>query len=293
MGAEQSTEAGAPEGAPAPAGAGPDAPPPATSGDATGSAIGPGSAGLPSLAELEEMDAAGVIEALKNIAAGKNSNDHETATACCKRLRVLCRDTAGRQDCERLNAAAVMISAIDALEPLNEMLALQALAALVNICAERDVDSLRDLAVNAGALRVAVRAIDEHCHTNMQVSEMSCLLVRNLCCGKDDNVLERRKQAANAGVIEASIKAMGVYENEPIAQNIIIALRLVVDRLPELRTRATNAGAKADWVKPVTKDGGGSFLSFRGGFGTNRSAKAAKTPPKMMQTSTLGGIQEE
>ena len=102
-----------------------------------------------------------------------------------------------------------------------------------------------------------------------------------------------RTQAAAVGVIEATVAAMLKYEESPIAPNIIVALRLVVDRLPDQRQRATALGAKADWVKPVTKEGGGSFLSFRSGFGTNRSSNRDKTPPKVIQASTLGGIQEE
>ena len=116
--------------------------------------------------------------------------------------------------------------------------------------------------------------------------------VERLAVKDSQAIAERRKQAANVGVIEATVTAMGKYEESPIAPNIIVALRLVVDRLPEQRQRATQQGAKADWVKPVTKEGGGYLLSFRGGFGTNRSSKP-KTPPKIMQASTLGGIQEE
>ena len=309
MGAEQSTE-GAPAEEPAgeegkriaPSGALADTPQvsvrPLTDGSAITGGGGGGDGivagatpGLPLVSAIEEMGCEDVLKTFGIVTGAGNVKDSGVATACCKRLRVLCRETVGRQQCEQLDAARIMIGTIDALSPLDATLALQSLAALVNICAERDVDSLRDSAVNAGALRVAVRAIDEHHKENMQVAEMACLLVRNLCCGKDDNVLERRKQAAEAGVIESTVAAMGKYEDSPIAPNIIVALRLVVDRLPDQRTRATKCGAKADWVKPVTKEGGDSFLSFRGGFGTNR--RAAKTPPKVMQTSTLGGIQEE
>lgn len=286
MGAEQSTEGGAA----AAEGSAPSSIPDVSDGASPSSAAGPQ---LPSIAEIEDMSATDVLKTFGVVTANPTSADSSIATACCKRLRVLCRESAGRKECEQLNAARVMVDAIDAITPLDATLALQSLAALVNICAERDVDSLRDAAVNAGALRVAVRAINEHHKENMQVTEMACLLVRNLCCGKDENVLQRRKQAAAVGVIEATVAAMLKYEESPIAPNIIVALRLVVDRLPDQRQRATALGAKADWVKPVTKEGGGSFLSFRSGFGTNRSSNRDKTPPKVIQASTLGGIQEE
>jgi hypothetical protein len=288
MGAEQSTE-GAPA-AEAPAAA--EVPDVSDSVPAAKAVVDGPTPGLPSAGEIEGMAAGDVLKTFGVVASGRNFKDTPVATACCKRLRVLCRESDGRKQCEELDAARVMIDAIDALTPLDATLALQSLAALVNICAEREVDSLRDAAVNAGALRVAVRAINDHHKENMQVTEMACLLVRNLCCGKDENVLERRKQAASVGVIEATVTAMAKYEESPIAPNIIVALRLVVDRLPDQRQRATALGAKTDWVKPVTKEGGGYLLSFRGGFGTNRSSKP-KTPPKIMQASTLGGIQEE
>ena len=122
------------------------------------------------------MDAAKVLETFGVVAAKANVKDTAVATACCKRLRVLCRESVGRQQCEQLDAARVMIDAIDALTPLDATLALQSLAALVNICAEREVDSLRDSAVNAGALRVAVRAINDHHKDNMICCEALCPL---------------------------------------------------------------------------------------------------------------------
>ena len=50
-------------------------------------------------------------------------------------------------------------------------------------------------------------------------------------------------------------------------------LRLLVHRVPELRTKAQKLGANEEWIKPIVQNNGG-LMSFRKfGFGTTRSRK--------------------
>merc|ERR1719387_2617752 len=112
---------------------------------------------------------------------------------------------------------------------------------------------------------------------------MGCIALQNCCYGEDAQATERRKGAAEAGAIDAVIAAMKRHEAIPAAQEVGVAtLRLIVHKVPELRTTAVSAGASADWVKPISKEGGG-ILSFRKGFGTSRrmakrNAAAANNP---------------
>ena len=62
----------------------------------------------------------------------------------------------------------------------------------------------------------------------------------------------------------------------------ISTLRLMVHRVPELRTKAMEIPrVNAEWVKPIQGTQGTSgIMSFRSkfGFSTTRRAKAAKSP---------------
>lgn len=216
---------------------------------------------LPSVATVEGMNPEDVLQTL-GLATG--ATDAELATACCKRVRVLCREFPSRQNCEQLGAARIIISAIDAMST-DKLLVLQSLAALVNLCSG-DAHPPRTTAVDAGAIRVAAMAI-QTLGDNIEVGEMACLVVQNLCYGDDNAALERREKAAKDGAIEAVIKVMNTHAE--VRDTCVASLRLCVDRMPALRTRATEAGAPPEGVKPITKEGGG-LLSFRGGFGTSR-----------------------
>jgi hypothetical protein len=100
---------------------------------------------------------------------------------------------------------------------------------------------------------------------------MACLVIQNLTYGNDSNAVARRKQACEDGAIEAILDVMKKHSQvEEIYNACVASLRLTVDLLPDQRAKAVSLGAQAEWVKPVTKEGGGGLLSFRGGFGTSR-----------------------
>jgi len=108
---------------------------------------------------------------------------------------------------------------------------------------------------------------------------MACIALQNCCYGEDDHSLTRRTTAATEGAIEAVVKAMQKHVDSPPMQEVGQAtLRLIVHKLPDLRTKALSVGAQEEWVKPISQGGGGMF-SFRRsfGFGTSRRNKP-KTP---------------
>lgn len=126
-----------------------------------------------------------------------------------------------------------------------------------------------------GAIEQACAAVKNFVET-VEIAEMACLVIQNLCYGEDPQAIKRRERADKDGAIEAVLAVIKVHESREIMDTCVAALRLAVDRMSHLREKAKGLGAHDDWVKPITKEGGGSLLSFRGGFGTSRrKAKAA------------------
>jgi len=191
--------------------------------------------------------------------------------ACCKRVRVLCREIDMCRVCDQAGAAAAVVKAMQAL-PNETRVQLQALAAIVNLCSGENNEH-RSKAVASGALPMIVDAMKALIF-NPEVQEMGCIALQNCCYGEDEQAIERRRGAAAAGAISAVVDAMKQHESIPAAQEVGVAtLRLIVHKVPELRQTAVNAGANPDWVKPISKEGGG-ILSFRKGFGTSRRVRA-------------------
>jgi len=152
---------------------------------------------------------------------------------------------------------------------------LQALAAIVNLCSGEANEHRRN-AVEAGAMKALVAAMLA-LPENAEVQEMACIALQNCCYGEDEHALTRRQKAAQEGAIEAVVKAMQKHIDSPPMQEVGQAtLRLIVHKLPDLRTKALSVGAQEEWVKPISQSSGGLFSFRRGfGFGTSR-----RKPPK-------------
>ena len=216
------------------------------------------------LSSIETMTPAAVLSSLGVVTEEGNV---ELAAACCRRVRVLCREYELRKACDQLGAARILIAAHDAM-PTDQQLVLQALAALVNLCSGES-NTTRTTAVEAGAIRAAASAITS-LGSVIEIGEMACLVVQNLCYGDDPEALNRRRHAADDGAIEAVVSVLN--QHPEINDTCCSSLRLCVDRMPDLRQRAVNLGAPEEAVKPITKESGG-LLSFRTGWGTSRSRK--------------------
>ena len=217
------------------------------------------------IADIGGMTADSVLSTLGLV----SSSDPQKTAACCNRVRVLCRDYASRQECEKFGAARVLVAAAKA-QPKDKSVVLQSLAAIVNLCSG-DSHGPRIGAVDAGAIATAAAAVAD-LGEHIEVGEMACLTVQNLCFGDDAAAIDRRKKAAAAGAIEAILTVMKAYPE--IRETCVASLRLCVDRVNDSRAKAIQLGAPPDSVKPITKEPGG-LLSFRGGLGTfRRKAKS-------------------
>jgi len=229
-----------------------------------------GTVSLPSLHQIDVMKPEAALQTLGIVTQQKNVY---LGAACCMRVRVLCREHPQREACEQLGASRIIVAALKAM-PDDPNICLQGLASLVNLCSG-DSHGPRDTAVENGAIQAASNAVSRFNDT-VEIAEMACLVIQNLCYGEDDKALKRRKTSNEQGAIEAVLKVIKKHETKEIMDTCVAAMRLTVDRMPELRKKAKELGAHDDWVKPITKEGGGSLLSFRGGFGTSRrKAKAA------------------
>jgi len=219
------------------------------------------------VADLETLDPGGVVTKLNEAVTVNPQMNHFTIEACCKRVRVLCREVEQCKECDAHGAALAVVSAMRAL-PAEMTVQLQGLAAIVNLCSGEANDH-RAKAVDAGALEVIVAAMTTLC-TNAEVQEMGCIALQNCCYGEDSEAPQRRKRAAEDGAIKAVLAAMNSHQAIPAAQEVGIAtLKLIVHKVPELRKQAVAEGAKF----LGTKESGG-VLSFRlaslGGLGTKR-----------------------
>jgi len=285
--------------APAPGGSSVTAEGGPTSLSAPAPAAVPAPAAAPSLLTTPLDDAAPsvVLEVLKEaVANAKDPAAIVASASACKRLRVVCREADGRTACDSLGAASAVAAAMSVFMA-NPEFALQALAALVNLCSG-DSSAARKAASEAGAMKLAVQVMSGH-PKDVDLCEMACLVIQNVCYGDDENVLTRRQTAGDQGAIPAVLAVMRNHEAAPEMLDIgITSLRLIAEKMPALRSGAIELGAKPEWVRPIAKEagstggGGGALGSFRGIFGTSRKKKAQ---PIQTFTSTpiQGGIQEE
>lgn len=230
-----------------------------------------------------------VVELLCSATAEQNVEVHLSTKhieACCKRLRVLCRDPATRKECHEARSAAAVVGAMNRCPMSTMTVQWHALAALVNLCSG-EVNDYRERAVEAGAMPAIVAVLNQVTE-NAEVQEMACIALQNACFGEDEHALVRRQVAADEGAIEAVLAAMRRCETIQSMRDVSRAtLRLLVHHLPELRSKAQALGARPEWVKEFAVvaqqqlpqqpqqppqqgggGGGGGLLSFRrAGFG--------------------------
>jgi len=233
----------------------------------------PTSIAQPSSEQIEVLGPEETISKLSEATAADPALHLATIESCCKRVRVLCRDVEQCKQCDVAGAAAAVVGAMRALSSETSV-QLQGLAAIVNLCSG-EANEHRMRAVDTGALVVIVAAMTSLVE-NAEVQEMGCIALQNCCYGEDDLAISRRKEAAKAGAIRAVVEAMKAHSSIPAAQEVGVAtLRLIVHKVPELRKQAEEDGAAPEWVKSVTKEGGG-IMSFRKGFGTSRKLHKGK-----------------
>jgi len=187
---------------------------------------------------------------------------------------VLCREPENCKRCDEAGTATAVVGAMSSL-PNAASVQLQALAAIVNLCSG-EANEHRKNAVEAGAMGAIVKAMIA-VPGNAEVQEMACIALQNCCYGEDDHAIIRRQEAAKEGGLEAVVSAVKThYESAPMQEVGAATLRLIVHKVPELRTKAIACGAHEDWVKPISQ--GGGFLSFRKGFGFGTSRRKSKSP---------------
>ena len=191
----------------------------------------------PTAADVESYSPEAVVQELTKAALSTDPAAHlEVIEACCKRVRVLCREVDMCKVCDEKGAAEAVVQAMK-VTPNNTGVQLQALAALVNLCSG-EANEHRTKAVAVGALPAIVKSMMA-LPDNAEIQEMGCIALQNCCYGEDAAATDRRKGAAQCGAIAAVVKAMELHEHIPAAQEVGVAtLRLMVHKVPELRTQA-------------------------------------------------------
>ena len=203
------------------------------------------------VAEIDSMVPADVVKTLKEALQAKPL-DHTTVETCCMRVRVLCRETAQLNECQKLGASAAVVEAMKVL-PFHVNVQLQGLAAIVNLYS-RDENEHRNMSVSSGALVAVVNAMIRM-GRNAEVQEMGCIALQNCCYGEDEAAIHRRQSAANAGALKAVADAMHAHHAIPAAQELgENTLRHLLHNVPELREYAIICGAKPKWLEPFVKE---------------------------------------
>jgi len=215
-----------------------------------GGGIDGGEAEVP-VAEIDNMVPADVVKTLKEAVQAKPLN-HTTVEICCMRVRVLCRETAQLNECQKLGASAAVVEAMKAL-PFHVNVQLQGLAAIVNLNS-RVANEHRNKSVSSGALVAVVNAMIRM-GRNAEVQEMGCIALQNCCYGEDEAAIHRRQSAANAGALKAVADAMHAHHAVPAAQELgENTLRHLLHNVPELREYAIMCGVKPEWLEPFVKE---------------------------------------
>jgi len=301
MGAEQST----PEGAPGPAPAATSSPAEAMAPDAAAApmrmANGLGAISEDEQAPDESASNAVVVttkqvelmdpeKVLQTLGVATVQSNHELAASCCGRVRALCREPSGRNECMNFGALRILNDTFEKMRA-NASVVVQALAAIVNIYADERFE--RSRAVDGGALSIVVEVI-ERFPTDKEMCYVACVAIRNLCYGEGEDARKRRERAAADGAIEAAAAVLKAHPPESegapatggpscadVHESALNAIRVCVDDMPaEYRDRAFKAGVPDDGaLRPLTKDASGHPLSFRGSMGTHRGGKTSLKVP--------------
>ena len=132
---------------------------------------------------IETLSPAGVVSKLNEATMANPDINQQTIEACCKRVRVLCREAEMCRECDLHGAATAVCNAMKAL-PSDMTVQLQGLAAIVNLCSG-EANEHRTRAVEAGALAMIVKAMGDLI-TNPEVQEMGCIALQNCCYGEDE-----------------------------------------------------------------------------------------------------------
>jgi len=218
--------------------------------------------GAPSMTvqQVLAMDPAGVIATMQHSEHGKVT---ELMGACCKQLRVLCRDDQQCVQCDELGAAFEVAKAMAAHAKVPEVQQ-QACAAIINLCSARRVEP-RDRAANSGVLSTIVQAMQLHL-VYPGIQEMAIIAIQNVIIGTDTRDKERKARAIDSGAFKAISDAVKRYESTTsVFEQGTATIRLLCSKDSALKGKAIAAGAKKEWFK------GSGGLSTRLGF-TSRKA---------------------
>merc|ERR1719230_1953953 len=167
--------------------------------------------------------------------------------ACCKQLRVLCRQDDHCKQCDELSAAEVIHKTMQA-HPKVPAVQQQACAALINLCAGESFDR-RDHAAQSGALKAIIAAMETHIDYP-GIQEMAFVAIQNICFGSDPNGEGRKKMAIDVGAFKAIVSAISKYEDTAsVLDQGAATLRLLCNKNKLMKAKAMEAGSKPDWLK--------------------------------------------
>jgi len=205
-------------------------------------------------------------EAVIELMAPADLHDLSLMEACCKQVRVLCREEGQRQRCEALDAATSIANAMRA-HPRAAGLQQQGCAALINLTAGGGGagEHARERAALGGGLQAVVAAMETHMELQ-GIQEMAFVAIMNVV-GMGDEASESRKEAAaEAGAIEATVTALTRHSgSQSLVEQGIAALQLLTKSSKPRKALATVAGARPEWLR-----GGGSGSSRGSTFRTHR-----------------------
>lgn len=193
---------------------------------------------------VSKMSPDGVVQVMQN---ADQLGDPKLMEACCKQLRVLCRQDEMCKRCDEMGTAASVVKAMS-VHQQTPGVQQQACAALINLCAGESF-ARRDHAAEAGALRSIITAMQLHLEL-AGIQEMAFVALQNICFGSDPNGDARKKKACEDGALVAIVSALKRHsEQSSVIEQGAATLRLLTHKNKLLKAQAMEAGAKTEWLK--------------------------------------------
>ena len=229
------------------------------------------------------LDHTAIVAALQN---PQLQADADQASAACMRLRVLCREARVAHAVSNLGACDIMAYTMTQHQG-EPAVVLQALAVVVNLCAEHDdmeaatalwpVEVRRQAAFRCGLLGAVVEAMQRHTDQRA-IQEMGFMAVNAIAYGDDSAASERKSAAVGCGALGCIIAAIDALEatvqdawhlnSIEVGKGTLVAL---CDGSREHRRKAMGLGAQKQWFER---------------FGSPPSSALVQSSPQDVRTDT-------
>ncbi|KAL1525219.1 hypothetical protein AB1Y20_020086 [Prymnesium parvum] len=201
-----------------------------------------------------------VEELLSTMRSPAYCDDRASMEKSIKRLRVLCHQEGGCEECERLQAHA-LVATLMHVHVDSRVVVIEGCAVFASLCSYKPAAC--NTAYNEGAVQVILQGMTRH-PDYADLQEIGCASLQCICSGNDANGVARRATAVAAGSLQAIIELARRHPtNSTLMQQAQITARTICGKNKEWRTIAIEAGMPPEWLKSAGRP---SRMMLRGSF---------------------------